>query len=401
MAIEIALWGPERHAEFTRPLLTAFGLPFDSERAARAARLTEIIQRIAAVDGDRIVGSAGGYRLEMTVPGGTAKVCGLTMVGVMPTHRRRGILTSMVRRHFEEAQGQGLPVSALWASEGQIYGRFGYGMASVCASLSIERERSQFHRAMPQPGTFRLVDDVEARDVFPAVWEQVRPVTPGMLTRSSLWWEYRRLMDYEKASPPLHRVLLEVDGRPEGYAIYRFTAKVAPPGLIQTNLAVTEAVAVSPRATSQLWRYLLDMDLVSRVEVTLVPPSHPIMHLVQEPRRLHMALEDALWMRLIDADAALQMRSYPAHESLTFALHDAFCPWNSGVYRIADGRVKRAHASPDLKLDASALGSLYLGGITARHLADAGAIDELVPGAIDRADTLFRSARAPWCPEIF
>lgn len=401
MAIELVLWERERHADFTRPLLTAFGLPFDPERAARAQRLDEIIHRIAAVEDGRLVGSAAGYRFTMTVPGGAAPVCGLTMVGVLPTHRRRGILTAMMRRHFEEAHEQGLSVSTLWASEGQIYGRFGYGVASVCCALSIERDRAQFRKALPQPGTFRLVDEDGARETFPGVWDRVRTETPGMLARSIPWWEVRRIGDYEKGGSPLQRVVLEIDGRPEGYALYRFTSKVTPPGLIQANIAVTEAIATSPRATWQLWRYLLDMDLVSRVEAMMLPPTHPIFHLVQEPRRLHMALEDALWVRLVDADVALQKRWWPAHESVTFALHDAFCPWNSGVYRIADGRVTRAHASPDLKLDASALGSLYLGGITARQLADAGDVDELTPGAIERADTLFRSSRTPWCPEVF
>src|SRR5262245_11906864 len=138
MAIEIAMWGPERHAEFTLPLRTAFGLLFDAERAARVQRLPEMFHRVAALDAGAIVGSAGTYRFDMTTPGGSVPTAGLTMVGVLPTHRRRGVLSQMMRRHIDEARAAGLPVSALWASEGSIYGRFGYGIASFCGSVSIE-----------------------------------------------------------------------------------------------------------------------------------------------------------------------------------------------------------------------------------------------------------------------
>ncbi len=401
MTIELALLGADRHFEFTHPLLSSFGLRFDPERAARMQRLEEVMHRIAALEGDKIVGSAGGFRFSMTTPGGAVPTCGLTMVGVLPTHRRRGILTSMLRRHLEEAHENGLPVSALWASEGQIYGRFGYGVATLACTAALPRLRSEFRRPLPQPGRFRMVDEAEARATFPEVYERVRPTTPGMLARSLPWWDARRLIDLDKSAQPLERVLLEVDGEPEGYALYRFSGKVAPPGAIEMDLVVQEAMATSPRATWQLWRFLCDMDLASRIRGMLLPPSHPLFHMVLEPRRLQWTVEDGVWVRLVDADAALDARSFPAHESLSFALHDAFCPWNSGVYRIADGRVKRAHASPDLKMEAAALGSLYLGGISARRLADAGDLDELTPGAIERADTLFRSSREPWCPEVF
>lgn len=401
MTIEIALFPPERHGEFTGPLLNAFGLPFDAERAKRVTQLGAIHHRIAALDDGHIVGSAGAYRLSMTTPGRLVPAAGLTMVAVLPTHRRRGILTSMMRRHFEEAHENGMPVSVLWASEGQIYGRFGYGLGSWTGVVSIERAHARFKRPLPQPGRFRFVDEREAVEKFAAVYERVQPHTPGMLVRSPAWWDVRRLYDYDKSAPPLQRVLLEIDGKPEGYAIYRLSNKMVPFGIVQSNLVVTEALGASANATWQVWRYLVDMDLAARIEAPLLSPSHPILHMLDEPRRIHMEIEDGLWVRLVDAEAALNSRSYPAHLSLTFALHDAFCPWNSGVYRVADGRVERSQASPDIKLDASALGALYLGGTTARHLADAGDLDELTPGAVDRATLLFRSPCEPWCPEMF
>lgn len=402
MSIDITFIAQERYQEFLRPLLTAFGLPFDPERAVRLHSLKEIMHRISAVDAGQIVGSAGGFRFTMTTPGGSTPVAGLTMVGVLPTHRRRGILSRMMRVHIDDAREKGLPITALWASEGQIYGRYGYGVASFSSSISIERERAAiFTRPASRGSTFRLLEHAEALATFSEIWERVRLGTPGMLSRSSEWWEARRLAEYDKGLSPLQRVALEIDGKPEGYALYRMAGKIGNPGIAETDLMVIEAIATSPRATADLWRYLCDIDLVNRIEARLLPPNHPLMYLVTEPRRLRMVVGDGLWLRLIDVEAGLSTRFFPARDALTFALEDAFCPWNTGVYTIADGRASRSKASPELKLDASALGSLFLGGVGARHLADAGHIEELREGAVLRADMLFRSARDPWCPEIF
>jgi predicted acetyltransferase len=400
MTIDIQFIGPELHAEATAPLRVAFGLHFDPERSERMQRLPDFLHRIAAFERGKIVGVSGSFDFTMTTPGAEVRTAGLTMVAVLPTHRRRGVLTGMMRKHFEDARDKGLPISALWASEGSIYGRFGYGVASLAAGISLERDRAHFHRPPPRNAVFHLLDDAEARAAFPPIYDRVRPTIAGMYTRSPLWWEYRRLAD-DKSLQPMQRVIMEIDGKPEGYAIYRMTERLRPPGIIRTNLGVVEALATSPAATTALWRYLCDVDLVRRIEARLLTPTHPLFHLVLEPRRLRMTVEEALWVRLVDAEAALAARAFPAHDAISFALHDAFCPWNSGVYRVAEGQARRAHASPDLKLDASALGSLYLGGIGARQLADAGLVEELTPGAVDRATALFLSPRAPWCPEIF
>lgn len=401
MTIEIRLVPPERHPEFTMPLRTAFGMRFDAERAARMMRLTEVHHRIGAFDGEQIVGTAGAFSFTMTTPGGAVPAAGLSMVGVLPTHRRRGILNRLVQRHFEEARAGGFPVAALWASEGQIYGRYGYGVATVSASISIERDRAVFRRPAPQGGTFRLLDEEQARAPFKAIYERVRAATPGMLSRTDLWWDFRRLGDFDESTPPLQRVLLTIDGQPEGYALHRFTDKISIPGIAELDLGVMEAVATSPAATAMLWRYLCDIDLVRRIEATGLPPTHPLFTTVSEARRLRMKVEDGLWIRLLDVEAALAARRFPDHGAVTFELTDALCPWNAGGYHVGDGRVTRTSTRPDLRLDAAALGSLYLGGIGVRQLADAGDIEELTDGAVDRADALFRSPRAPWCPEIF
>lgn len=404
MTIEIAPVAPAQHAELTYPLRVAFGFQLDAARVARIQRLPELFQRFGAFDRGAVVGSAGVYRFTMTTPGGSIPTAGLTMVGVLPTHRRRGILTRLMRRHLDEARAAGFAVSALWATEAAIYGRFGYGTASHCGAIALECSHARFRAPSPAPGSFRLLEEPEARATFPAIWDRVRAVTPGMMTRSDVWWEIRRTGDYDPSACPLQRVLLEIDGQPEGYALYRIDDKVAlASGVIQINVSVMEAVATSPRATHLLWRYLCELDLVHTLSAAGLPMTHPLLHLITEPRRLHMKIEDALWLRLIDVPAALAARTWQSRQAITFALDDSFCPWNEGIYRLdgAAGRVTPTGAPPDLHLDAAALAALYLGGVTPRQLADAGDIVELREGAIDRATALFASARAPWCPEIF
>ena len=403
MNIEIRVVGPEQHAEFITPLLTAFGAPIVPERLERSQRLADLTHRFVACDGDAIVGGAGTFAYTMTTPGGEVPMAGLTMVGVLPTYRRRGVMSALVRRHLDEARAAGQRVSALWASEGSIYGRFGYSMASLACHASIERERTGFIAEVPRVGRVRLVSEEEALRVFPEVWERVRPTTPGMLSRSPSWWQHRRIPDLEKGAPPLQRVVLEIDGRPEAYALYRHQLKWNSNNLPEGHLLVHEAMGATPLATRVIWRYLFDIDLMPRIEMNLLPPDHPLIHLLREPRRLRLSVLDALWVRLIDIEAALGARAFGSRDAVTIEVEDALYPANSGRYRIdgAVGLCARTDGPAGLRLDVGTLGAAWLGGFTLRRLADAGRVEELEEGAIDRADALFRSSRGPWCPEIF
>src|SRR5580693_4434583 len=189
MSIEIRPMGTDEIPEYMIPMSAAFGMPITPERIARVRSMPELTLRLGAYDGGAIVATAGAYSFALTVPGGAAiDISGLTMVAVLPTHRRRGILRSLMRCHLDDARARGLAVSALYASEGSIYGRFGYGMASLSAEIELDRERSAFAGPPGPPAAARLVGEDEAAAVFPAIWDAVRPSTPGMLTRSEGWW---------------------------------------------------------------------------------------------------------------------------------------------------------------------------------------------------------------------
>lgn len=376
-----------------------FGMELDEERLERFSRNLPLERMHAAFDGAEIVGGAGAFPFEMTVPGGVARTAGITVVGTTPTHRRRGVLRALMRAQLDDVHERDEPVAALWASEETIYGRFGYGMASLAGSIELPREYGSFALPLERGGTARIVDADEALRLFPRVWDAVRRRYPGMLARSRNWWEYRVLFP-QPASGPKRFVVLEREGRPEGYAIYRHNFKMEH-GVSDGELAVVEAVALDGRPTAEIWRFLLDIDWSVRITAGLLPPDHALWTLLAHPRRMRMRLGDGLWVRLVDVGEALSARTYGADGQVVLDVTDDFCPWNEGRWRIADGRARRSRASAQLRCDVTALGSVYLGAFSFSQLVRAGRVEELRRGAAARADAMFRWSRAPWCPEIF
>jgi predicted acetyltransferase len=403
MAIEIRALPAERLADALHPIVTAFGFPLPPERMELIRAIPELDLRLGAFDGDTIVGAASNYGFEMTVPGGASIPCaGLTLVGVLATHRRRGVLRSLMRRYLDEAHRRAVPISALYASEAPIYGRFGYGLASLHAHVELHRHRNAFLDPPAFPARARLLGEPEATTAFAEIYERVRLSTPGMIARSAAWWRARRTGDPEWARmgrPPLHRVLVEIDGRPAAYAMYRLSESLIDHDRAPA-LEISEALGDSPEATRAVWRYLLDVDVADRVTATL-SVDHPLQLLLTDPRALGTHLADGLWVRLVDVGRALAARRYGAAGAAVIEVEDAFCAWNNGRYRLHGGTVEPTAEAPDVVVDADALGAVYLGGFTFAQLWQAGRAVERRPGGVHRADALFRTERAPWCPERF
>ena len=379
-----------------------FGMEPTEERMERFSKNLPIERMHAALENGTIVGGAGAFPFELTVPGAVVPTAGVTVVGTFPTHRRRGVLRAMMRAQLDDVHERGEPLALLWASEDTIYGRFGYGMASQCTEVSIPRQHSGFARPFEREGTLRIVDFQEALKLFPRVWDAVRRNTPGMLGRSRNWWEFRILIEPSQGGqdPPKRMVVLEKDGRPVGYAIYRHKPKWDE-GIADSELQVVEAVALDGRATAEIWRYLLDIDWAARTTASLLPVDHPLWWLLATPRSMRPRIGDGLWVRLVDVGEALSAREYAADGAVVFDVIDEFCPWNAGTWRVSGGRAKRTTASPQLRLDVSALGCAYLGAFSFSGLVRGGRVEELRRGAAARADAMFAAERAPWCPEIF
>jgi predicted acetyltransferase len=400
VTVEIRGVQPEEFSGALAPIWHYFGGGSDEEAVERLGRILPAERLYAAFDDGAIVGGAGAYLFETSVPGGSVPTAGVMAVGVLPTHRRRGILRDLMRIQLDDVHERGEPLATLYASEGAIYRRFGYGPASMSGEISIARASAEFYDVPAAKGRTRLVSKGEALELFPPIYEQVRAQTPGMLARSQDWWEVRRLTPGRFAKGEQVRALLELDGEAQAYALYRIEFDVAH-GISKSALQVVEALGSTPAATREIWRFLFGIDWVETIRASFLPPDHPLFLLVTEPRRLEYISAEAVWVRLVDVGAALSARGYAADGSVVLDVADVFCPWNEGRWEVGAGGAERSNSAADLRLGVDMLGSVYLGGFTFADLQRAGRVEELRVGAVARADALFRTDRHPWCPEIF
>ena len=403
MTVKIRTCKEKEFAAGINPIFQYFGDGPDEEGIERFRRILPATRVHAAFDGDDVVGSTSSYPFQMTIPGGPVATAGITLVGVRPTHRRQGILSKLMKQLLEGAHKRGEPIAALWVAEETIYGRFGCGMASINGEIRIDRRQTRFRKHWEQALVARQVTHEEALERLPLVYEQVAPRSPGMFVRTRDWWEVRQLSDREwdrQGAGPLVRVLFERDGEPAGYALYRHRTNFVESSSNST-LEVREAIGVDVAATAGVWRYLFDVDLMAHIHAEYMPIDHPLFFLLAEPRRLRYRVADGIWLRLVDVESALGARSFASDEGLVLDVKDSFCPWNEGRYRIEGGEVGKSKAEPDLHLDVRDLASIFMGGFSFARLARAGLVEELKPGALERADRLFASTPAPWCPEMF
>ncbi len=382
------------------------GLSFHAseQEIADWKRVFEFERSIAALDGGSVVGTGGAFSLELTLPGGRSIPAGaLTAISVLPTYRRRGVLRSMLRHHFDEVRERGEPVSILNASESSIYGRFGYGAATFAAELEIDRPHAAFARPAAATGQVRLLDKAEALKLLPGLYERYRLTQPGELSRPFTWWEDAvndPEYEHKDSTPRLWLVYESGAGQPEGFADYRVKDNWAS-GLAGNLIQVRQLFAMTPPALAALARFLFDLDLAGTIQLRRRPLDDPVRWLLADPRRLRTtSVGDMLWVRILDLPAAMTARGYNASDQLVLEVRDALQQENSRRWLLdatpGGAACAPTDADPDLVLDIADLGAAYLGGVRLATLARCGRIVERTGGAAARADRLLRSDPPPW-----
>lgn len=408
----------DEYAAFRRVHSQAFnhGQP-SAARAARGLRQFEAERSLAAVDatlpaGEDLVGVTGIYSLRMTVPGTLLPVAGVSMVAVLPTHRRRGVLRSLMHRQLADIAARGEePIAALWASETPIYGRYGYGCAAPSAYFEFGRgEGALAPHAPADPSlTLRLTEPRTATAELAKVFDTAAPRQPGFFARDDDWWD-RVLEDESQEQPraePLRCLIAEDRSGVRGYAVYvTHGSWDEPTGLPTGSVKVRELIAADPAAGAALWSNLLDRDLVTSVTADLRSPDDPVLFQLLDPRRARVRVSDGVWVRIIDIAAALAQRAYSAPVDVVLEVTDALAPSNAGRWRLrADesgaGEITRWAGPADVALDIRELGAAYLGGTRLGTLAGAGLVRELRPGSLGRLSAAMAWDPAPWCPRIF
>ncbi|QXE36817.1 GNAT family N-acetyltransferase [Streptomyces sp. GMY02] len=411
MTTELRVLNPAEWDHWYRTLEVAFGGLVESpEKRALMESLTECERSVGVWDGDECVGTAGAFSFRLSVPGGAlVPAAGVTMVSVAATHRRRGVLTSMMRRQLDDVRTWGESLAVLTASEPPIYGRYGYGAATRQLLADIDTSRVRFE--VPEGA-----EDIRLRAVRPgdpavqkaceAVYAAEVAARPGMLARRP-GWERLPVADAEKeldGASALRCVLAERAGKVVGFTLFRSRPdwdNSGPKGTIELQ----DLYALDPVAYASLWRFLADIDLTSTIRARNRPEDDAFQYLASDIRRCGLVLRDSLYVRLVEVGAALEARTYRAPVDVVLAVEDGFCPWNEGRWRLAGdakgATCERTTDTADLTLSVADLGAAYLGGISLTALSQAGRVLEHRPGALAEASTAFSSDPAPWLPHGF
>jgi predicted acetyltransferase len=372
--------------------------------------VTEFDRTLAAFDGEKMVGTAAVATFLMTVPGGRRPLAGVTLVGVHPAWRRRGVLRALMHRQLRDLHESGEPVAALYASEAGIYGRYGYGCATRVADFTIKRGEGAFVAGAPtDPGLrLRLTTPDKVRSQLAAVFTAQAGDRPGSIDRPGpAWWDHA-LNDPEhrrEGFTPRQCVIAEDDGGARGYALIATRTRWNDDHLPDGALNVKELCATDPAAYAALWRHVLDRDLIETVTAPARPPDDPVQHLLADPRRLRTTLADGLWLRLVTLDRALAQRSYAAAVDVVIEVDDPVCPWNTGRWHLA-GDAGGATCEPtaraaDVTLPVAVLAAAYLGAGGLGGAARAGLVGERRAGAVAALSRALAWDPQPWCPMEF
>lgn len=388
--------------------LSAFDETAPAEAMDNIRARLELDRSLIAWDGTEAVGCSSVFSFVLSVPGGSLPVGGVTWVGVKPSHRRQGAMRGLLDlTHTTMYQAGREPVAALWASQPGIYGRFGYGLASQCLSVVVQRAQGSLSRAPHDPTLrLRMIEPALDRADTQAVYDTVRALRPGMPTLTADWHTGTVLdpKDERDGAGPLWTVVVESAEGVRGYARYAFKHDWSS-GYADGTVMVRQIMATDPAAEAALWRFLIDFDLSGRVDAWNLPSDCPLPWWLDEPRHNKRQPHDQLYVRLIDVASALSGRGYASPVDVVVQLDDVHCPWNAGRWRLSadpDGATcTKTSDEPDLTMDVAMLGAAYLGGTTLDSLGAAGWVEERTPGALQVTSTAFSHRRAPWSPFVF
>lgn len=348
------------------------------------------------------VATCEGWTLELTVPGNQSLPgWGITGVTVSGTHRRRGIARGLIEAELRTARTLGIPVAALTVTEATIYGRFGFGPATLSRDLRFDTRRIQWSGPRPS-GAVRYTSLDELRHDIEHLITHLERSRPGYVTCDPfLWSQHLDLLtrgDYNR----VHVVRYDGASGFEGFAIYQLAS--TSDGFTSHRLELINLTAGSDDAYAALWRFVLEMDLVAEVFAHMRPADEPVRWMISDFRAVSVSEIDHLWLRLIDIPSAITSRSYEEQGTLVMGVTDSM-DIAGGVWRIDIDQSGAAAVSPsaddaDVKLSVEALSTIYLGGFSPRALADAGRIagDR---AAVDVLERMFRSSVAPWLPIWF
>jgi len=403
-----------RLAEFDTVVSGAFYADVHEDQP-KALALLDPARTHGIFDGTTLIGGGTMLARSMTLPGaGPVPIAAVSWVGIAADQRRRGALTTLMRAQLHGLhESGGDAVAVLWASEGGIYGRFGYGLASRRTTLTVPRGAEL--RSDVDAGSERvaLLEPDAAAPAVRKVHAEYAATRIGGLSRPEPAWE---LTFYDPERWRGGATAMRCAVVSGGYALFRVKENWDGRHGPQHTVRVHELAALTPTAHAALWRFLTHLDLVGEVRYGNAPTDDPLPFMLDNPRHAATDLNDGMYVRLVDVDRALLARRYSAPLDIVIDLSDEFCPWNAGRWHLSvsdsgsgsgfgsgsgDVRVERTDADADLACSSTDLGAVYLGSSRLSALAAAGRVRELRPGAVRAATAAFAAEHGPHCLEVF
>ncbi len=367
--------------------------------ASRSWTTGELERTRVAFEAGRMVGVSRTYSFELTMPGGAfLPAAAVSWVSVLPTHRRRGVLTRLMAAMHDDARARDEPAAILTASEGAIYTRFGYGVATWRLGLTAERARIAFARPDDDEGTTRLVSREDAEIACPEIYDRARRTRAGMVTRPDFWWPqvfWEYIVGRAKAS--FVAIHADAQGRDDGYVVYEIGGDWSG-GLPDRRLSIIDMQAESPATWISLWRYAFGIDLIGTVAASNLPIDDPLRHVVVDSRRVRVDyVNDHLWLAPLDPLGVLSARSYAVSGRVVVEVHAPDGTRSLVAVEVGDDGTSCVATTepPDLVCDSRVLGMCALGGNRWSELADAGRLDVRRPEVLTLADAMFLATPAP------
>ena len=375
----------------------AFGFAYTPALIEQARSINDVSRFELALDGTQIVGIVGAFTLQVTLPGGgQLPMGGVTWVSTAATHRRQGVLSRLMARSLADIDRRGEPVSMLFASEGAIYERYEFGVATCVRVTSIDRRLAQIRPEFrPPSGSVRFVAGEEALSHITDVWRRFHRTRAGEVDRNAAW---HRFLSERGAEPQGSYGPMNYLAHRDGYAAYRIEEHWND-GHPAHNLRLVELAAVTADAHVALWHTVLGVDLVGAIVSRQVPIDDPLPYLLTDPRALRTTgLNDGVWVNIRDVAACFAARTYQTTDKIVVEI--------GGDRWAIDGSptgatCTRARTRPDLVMDRATLGALLLGGVRPSALAAGRRLVARSPEALRRADAFFVTSPAPHCQTMY
>jgi predicted acetyltransferase len=375
--------------------------PLNDEKWATIRKVYEPGRTYGAFAGETMAGTVASITSSLTVPGGAIlPMAAVTAVGVRTDHRRRGALSGLMRRQLDDIAAAGEVFAALHASEPTIYGRYGYGIGTRTRTMRVRPARARMRPEVPVAGTVRLLTKDEVSSVLPEAYPRLQPARAGMMGRSPAWWaigyEHRMAHSYFRAAAHYDQ-----DGVVDGFVGYRPTPFPSDDPRTGAAIGVLDFMAARQEVANDLWRFLLDIDLIEEVTVYVRPMDDPLEAMLVDLYAVRSDPEDELWVRVVDVPAALAARAYGPADPVVVEITDALLGNNSGRYLISPHGTERTSAPAALTMSVETLGMVYLGAWAPSTLAAVGRLEAHDPAALVNADRLFATDRPSWCGTLF